>query len=240
MAPSQNIPITLYLKIIELTWYLYGRCKQFIGMFHKFTQMTDSEDFSGNSKELEDLKEIKSDKDVKDDNDSTYTTKPNQEASKNDSNKKPGETKQKEKNVESEEKEVDHELEKLRLKKMESLLRQQQKSQRNSAVPTHQDKINSIMQTLMTPSAYQYYQNIRVRDTNVFKRIQQIILPPPIMQQLDVLLAYRARGMLRANIIDLIQVKQLERKILGIGPRITVKKRDGESTDLTSFLKNNK
>ncbi|MBN2156317.1 MAG: hypothetical protein JW776_09750 [Candidatus Lokiarchaeota archaeon] len=136
--------------------------------------------------------------------------------------------------------EVDHELEKLRLKRMESLLRQQQNSQRASAVPSLQDKIDVILETIMTPDAFRYYKEIQTKDKALYHRILQFILPPDILQQIDVLLTYRAQGMLRANILDLIQIQQLERKILGIGPKITVKKRDGDSTDLNSFLKNNK
>ncbi len=136
--------------------------------------------------------------------------------------------------------EVDHELEKIRLKRMESLLRQQQKSQRPNQVFTHQDKIRMVLQAIMTPEAFRYYLSIRDRDENVANRIVQIILPPAIMQQIDLLIQYLSRGMLRSNIVDMLQIQQLERKIMGIGPRITVKKRDGESTDLSSFIKNNK
>jgi len=137
--------------------------------------------------------------------------------------------------------EMDHELEKLRLKRMESLLRQQQeKTQKISNTPTHEDKIRMVLQVIMTPDAYEYYCGIEHRDKAVFQRIQQIILPPEVMQQLDLLIAYMSRGMLRSNIIDIIQIQQLERRILGVGPKITVKKRDGDSTDLNSFLKNNK
>lgn len=135
--------------------------------------------------------------------------------------------------------EVDHELEKIRLKRMESLLRQQQKAQRPNNGFTHQDKIRMVLQAIMTPEAFRYYLSIKDRDENLSNRILQIILPPSVMQQLDLLIQYLSRGMLRSNIIDMLQIQQLERKILGVGPKITVKKRDGESTDLNSFLKNN-
>ena len=136
--------------------------------------------------------------------------------------------------------EVDHELEKIRLKRMESLLRQQQESQHPNQIFTVQDKIRMVLQAIMTPEAFRYYLFIRDRDENVANRIVQIILPPAIMQQIDLLIQYLTRGMLRSNIVDMLQIQQLERKIMGIGPKITVKKRDGESTDLSSFIKNNK
>ena len=135
--------------------------------------------------------------------------------------------------------EVDHELEKIRLKRMESLLRQQQKSQRPNNGFSQQDKIRVVLQAIMTPEAFRYYLSIKDRDENLANRILQILLPPSVMQQLDLLIQYLSQGMLRSNIIDMLQIQQLERKILGIGPKITVKKRDGESTDLNSFLKNN-
>ena len=147
------------------------------------------------------------------------------------------ETSNKQKDEESEE--VDHELEKIRLKRMESLLRQQQKSQRPNNGFSQQDKIRVVLQAIMTPEAFRYYLSIKDRDENLANRILQILLPPSVLQQLDLLIQYLSQGMLRSNIIDMLQIQQLERKILGIGPKITVKKRDGESTDLNSFLKNN-
>ena len=137
--------------------------------------------------------------------------------------------------------EVDHELEKLRLKRMQSIIQQKQRQTQQSQgnYITREDKIRMIVQVIMTPEAFRYYLEIKDRDAAVFLRIQGIILPPQIMSQLDLLVQYAGRGMLRPNIIDKLQIQQLERKILGIGPKITVKKRDGESTDLNSFLKNN-
>ncbi|TFG20422.1 MAG: hypothetical protein EU530_03415 [Promethearchaeota archaeon] len=135
--------------------------------------------------------------------------------------------------------EVDHELEKIRLKRMESLLRQQQQSQRPNTSYTQQDKIRMVLQAIMTPEAFRYYLSIKDRDENLANRILQIVLPPTVMRELDLLIQYLSQGMLRSNIIDMLQIQQLERKILGIGPKITVKKRDGESTDLNSFLKSN-
>jgi len=142
-------------------------------------------------------------------------------------------------NNDGESEEVDHELEKIRLKRMESLLRQQQKSQRPNNGFSQQDKIRVVLQAIMTPEAFRYYLSIKDRDENLANRILQILLPPSVLQQLDLLIQYLSQGMLRSNIIDMLQIQQLERKILGIGPKITVKKRDGESTDLNSFLKNN-
>ncbi|MHA1110283.1 MAG: hypothetical protein ACTSRE_04235 [Promethearchaeota archaeon] len=135
--------------------------------------------------------------------------------------------------------EVDHELEKIRLKRMESLLRQQQKSQRPNNGFSQQDKIRVVLQAIMTPEAFRYYLSIKDRDENLANRILQILLPPSVMRELDLLIQYLSQGMLRSNIIDMLQIQQLERKILGIGPKITVKKRDGESTSLNSFLKSN-
>ena len=137
--------------------------------------------------------------------------------------------------------EIDHELEKIRLKRMQSLLKQkQQQEQRSNGVLSIQDKIRMVLQAIMTPEAFRYFLSIQDRDNSVSQRILQIILPPSVIQQIDLLIQYLSRGMLRSNIIDMIEVQQLERKIMGIGPRITVKKRDGESTDLSSFIKNNK
>ena len=136
--------------------------------------------------------------------------------------------------------EVDHELEKIRMKRMQSVIqqkqRQAQQSQR-SGFPSREEKIRTVLQVVMKPDAFQYYAELKDRNESVAQRIQGIILPPSVMAQLDLLITYLSQGMLRSNIIDKLQIQQLERKILGIGPRITVKKRDGEATDLNSFLK---
>jgi DNA-binding TFAR19-related protein (PDSD5 family) len=173
--------------------YQCQSCKEFIGMHHSHTQMSDSKD-----------------------------------AYRDDENKTPDD-------------EVDHELEKLRLKRMQSLIQQKQRQTQQSQgnYLTLEDKIRMVVQIIMTPEAFHYFLEIKERDVAVYQRIQEIILPPEIMSQLDLLVQYAGRGMLRPNIIDKIQIQQLERKLLGIGPKITVKKRDGESTDLNSFLKNN-
>ena len=135
--------------------------------------------------------------------------------------------------------EVDHELEKLRLKRMQSIMQQKQRQTQQSQgnFYSHEDKIRMIMQVIMTPEAFRYFLEIKDRDLTLYQRILGIVLPPQVMSQLDLLVQYAGRGMLRPNLIDHIQIQQLERKILGIGPKITVKKRNEESTDLKSFIK---
>ena len=86
--------------------------------------------------------------------------------------------------------EVDHELEKIRLKRMESLLRQQQNAQRPNNVLTNEDKIRMILQAILTPEAFRYYLSIRDRDESVANRIVQFILPPEIMREIDLLIFF--------------------------------------------------
>ena len=59
------------------------------------------------------------------------------------------------------------------------------------------------------------------------------------MVQFNTLVLYLQQGLLRPGIISKTDILFMERKILGIGSKITVKKRNQESTDLNSFLRKN-
>lgn len=135
-------------------------------------------------------------------------------------------------------KEIDHELERIRLKRMQSVLRsQQQKKQEQNSVQSFQNKIRTILNVILTPDAHAYLSSIETRDSTLFTKIRNMILPSHITTQIDTLLMYFNRGMLRKGVISMIDIQYIERQILGIGTKITVKKSNRESTDLSSFLR---
>ena len=135
-------------------------------------------------------------------------------------------------------KEIDHELERIRLKRMQSVLRfQQQKKQEQNSVQTFQNKIRTILNVILTPDAHAYLSDIETRDRTLFTKIRNMILPSQITSQIDTLLMYFNRGMLRKGVISMVDIQYIERQILGIGTKITVKKSNSESTDLSSFLR---
>ena len=134
--------------------------------------------------------------------------------------------------------EVDHELERIRLKRMQNILRfQQQKKQENNSVQSFQKKIRTILNVILTPDAHAYLSDIEKRDSTLFTKIRNMILPSHITSQIDTLLMYFNRGMLRRCVITMTDIQYVERQILGIGTKITVKKSNSESTDLSSFLR---
>ena len=134
--------------------------------------------------------------------------------------------------------ETDHELERIRLKRMQNVLRfQQQKKQENNSVQTIQNKIRTVLNVILTPDARAYLSDIETRDSTLFTKIRNMILPSQITSQIDTLLMYFNRGMLRKGVISMVDIQYIERQILGIGTKITVKKSNHESTDLSSFLR---
>ncbi|MHA1728870.1 MAG: hypothetical protein ACTSWY_09080 [Promethearchaeota archaeon] len=133
---------------------------------------------------------------------------------------------------------IDHELERIRLKRMKKLIDQKkvQELQQNRAYNDKQ-KVETVLRIILTPAAYNYLNNIKNRDEDLFIKIKQTFLPPQILSQIDTLLIYMRKGMLRRGVITQTDIQQMERQILGIGSKITIKKRNHESTELSSFLK---
>ncbi|MHA1820512.1 MAG: hypothetical protein ACTSU2_00495 [Promethearchaeota archaeon] len=135
----------------------------------------------------------------------------------------------------------DEELKMLRLKRMQELLKrkqlyEKQKEQRANVLDIN-TKIDMIVKAILTPDAYQYLMGIKERDSNLYHRIRGIIIPPQIINEIDALMYYMRQGRLRTGVVNKTEIQIIERKLLGIGPQITIKKRNEESKSLSSFLK---
>ena len=133
----------------------------------------------------------------------------------------------------------DDELRRIRMQKMQEILKQnklaEQRSQR-AEMPTD-NKIDQILAILLAPNANQYLSAIKERNYDLYIKIRQKIFPPQIMSELDLLMQYLRQGMIRRGVISVIEIQQIERKILGIGSSITIKKQGQDAKTLTNFLK---
>ena len=133
----------------------------------------------------------------------------------------------------------DDELRRIRMQKMQEILKQnklaEQRSQR-AEMPTD-NKIDQILAILLAPNANQYLSAIKERNYDLYIKIRQKIFPPQIMSELDLLMQYLRQGMIRRGVISVIEIQQIERKILGIGSSITIKKQGQDAKTLSNFLK---
>jgi len=131
----------------------------------------------------------------------------------------------------------EHELEKIRMKKMQSLMeqkKQQENAQKQSM--TLQDKIDFVLQVVLQPDAYQHLKNLQNNEPKVYQYIFNELVGQEVIQSIDYLIAIiqRRGGVPRRIPRDVIVY--LERKAKGIKSQIRVKRGD-DVMDLGSYLK---
>jgi len=130
-----------------------------------------------------------------------------------------------------------HELEKLRLKKMKALMEAQKRQQATQErVVSINDKIIYVLRAVLAPDAFSYLEKIRSSEPMVYQAIYSELVSPDVIANIDYLIAIinRQGGVPRK--IPLDAIIYLERKVKGIKGKIQVKKGDGEMMDLGSFL----
>jgi len=103
--------------------------------------------------------------------------------------------------------------------------------------PSMTDKIESLLKELAHPSAYQYLQQIRKNNPNAYNYIRDQLFPSQILSEIDLLMTYLSRGLIRKGVISLTEIQYLERKALGIESTITVKRQGQDATSLSNYLK---
>ena len=134
---------------------------------------------------------------------------------------------------------MDDELRRIRMEKMQEILKQnklaEQQSQR-AEMPTD-NKMDQILAILLAPNANRYLSAIKERNYDLYIKIRQKIFPPQIMSELDLLMQYLRQGMIRRGVISVIEIQQIERRILGIGSSLTIKKQGQDAKTLSNFLK---
>jgi DNA-binding TFAR19-related protein (PDSD5 family) len=131
----------------------------------------------------------------------------------------------------------EHELEKIRMKKMQALM-EQKKRQENAQKQTVsiQDKVDFVLKVVLEPDAYQHLKHLQQNEPNVYQYIFNELVGQEVVQNIDYLIAIiqRQGGVPRRIPRDVIVY--LERKAKGIKSQIRVKRGD-EVMDLGSYLK---
>lgn len=129
-----------------------------------------------------------------------------------------------------------HELEKIRLKKLKALMEAKRKQEDvKEKITSISEKINFILKVVLSPDAYSYLDNLKNKELHIYQRIYNELISPDVIQNIDYLLAIirRRGGVPRKIPVDAIIY--LERKIKGIKSKIKVKRGD-DIMDLSSFL----
>jgi DNA-binding TFAR19-related protein (PDSD5 family) len=130
-----------------------------------------------------------------------------------------------------------HELEKLRMKKMKALMDAQKRQQATQErVVSINDKVLYVLRVVLAPDAFSYLERIKSNEPMVYQAIFNELVSPDVIANVDYLIAIinRQGGVPRK--IHLDAIIYLERKVKGIKGKVQVKKGDGEMMDLGSFL----
>ena len=130
-----------------------------------------------------------------------------------------------------------HELDKLRMKKMKALMEAQKRQQASQErVISINDKIIYVLRVVLAPDAFSYFDKIRTNEPRVYQAIFNELVSQDVIGNIDYLIAIinRQGGVPRK--IPLDAIIHLERKIKGIKGKIQVKKGNGEMMDLGSYL----
>ena len=130
-----------------------------------------------------------------------------------------------------------HELEKLRMRKMKALMDAQKRHQvTQERVVSFNDKVLYVLRAVLAPDAFSYLERINSNEPMVYQAIFNELVSQDVIANIDYLIAIinRQGGVPRK--IPLDAIIYLERKVKGIKGKIQVKKGDGEMMDLGSYL----
>jgi len=130
-----------------------------------------------------------------------------------------------------------HELEKLRLKKMKTLMDAQKRQQATQErIYSINDKVIFVLKAVLAPDAFSYLEKIKSNEPMVYQAIFNELVSQDVITNIDYLVAVISRQGGVPRKIPLDAIIYLERKIKGIKGKIQVKKGDGELMDLGSYL----
>jgi len=130
-----------------------------------------------------------------------------------------------------------HELEKLRLKKMKTLMDAQKRRQATQErIFSINDKVIYVLKAVLAPDAFSYLEKIKSNEPMVYQAIFNELVSQDVITNIDYLVAVISRQGGVPRKIPLDAIIYLERKIKGIKGKIQVKKGDGELMDLGSYL----
>ena len=129
-----------------------------------------------------------------------------------------------------------HELEKIRLKKMRAMM-EAKKTQHaaQERVISVSEKIDFVLRVVLAPEAYNHFINIKNNEPYVYQAMYNELISPDVVQNIDYLLAIIQQKGGVPRRIPLDAIIYLERKAKGIKSKIQVKRGD-DVMDLSSFL----
>ena len=129
-----------------------------------------------------------------------------------------------------------HELDKIRMKKMQALMEAKKRQEAvQKRVISLSDKIDYILKVVLAPEAYAHLNNLKNNEQYVYQAIYNELISPDVVQNIDYLLTIiRSRGGIPRQ-IPLDAIIYLERKVKGVRSKIQVKRGD-DMMDLSSFL----
>ncbi|MFX1409227.1 MAG: hypothetical protein ACFFA6_02660 [Promethearchaeota archaeon] len=129
-----------------------------------------------------------------------------------------------------------HELEKIRLRKMQALMEAKRKQEvAKERVISVSEKIDFVLNMVLTQDAYSYLSKLKINEPKVYQMVYNELISPDVIRNIDYLLALikQRRNIPRKIPVDAIIY--LERKVKGIKSKIQVKRGD-DLMDLSSFL----
>ena len=129
-----------------------------------------------------------------------------------------------------------HELEKIRMRKMRAMMEAQKRNEAvQERVVSISEKIDFVLKVVLSPEAYIHLNKLKIDEPNVYRSIHSELISPDVIQSIDYLISIiKNRGGI-PNKIPLDAILYLERKAKGIKSRIKVQ-RGNDVMDLGSFL----
>ncbi|MFX1338881.1 MAG: hypothetical protein ACFFDK_09750 [Promethearchaeota archaeon] len=138
---------------------------------------------------------------------------------------------------EKEEKE-EHELEKIRMKKIKALMEAQKRNQASQEkVTSIWEKVDYILRAVLMPDAYTYLNYLKTNESQIYQQVINELITPDVIQNLEYLLTIIAQSGNVPRRIPKDVIIFLERKAKGIKSKIQVKQGDGDMMDLGSYLR---
>ena len=131
----------------------------------------------------------------------------------------------------------EHELEKIRIRKMKALMEAQKRNQASQEkVTSVWEKVDYILKAVLMTDAYAHLNYLKTNEPQIYQYIINELITPDVIQSLDYLLAAITQGGGISRRIPKDVIIYLERQAKGIKSKIQVKQGDSDMMDLGSYL----
>lgn len=129
-----------------------------------------------------------------------------------------------------------HELEKIRMRKMREMIEaKKRKESAQERIVSVAEKIDFVLKVVLEQDAYNHLKKLNTNEPYVYHAIYNELISPDVIQNIDYLLTIiQSRGGVPRK-IPLDAIIFLERKVKGIRSKIQVKRGD-DMMDLSQFL----